>query len=88
MKKKRFTESQIVKILKEYESGVPAADLCRQHQISKPTFYNWKQKYSGMSSSELKRLKDLEQENRRLKRMFAELSLDHELLKEIVEKKF
>ena len=87
MKKKRFTEAQIVKILKEYESGMSATDLCRQHQISKQTFYNWKQKYSGMSSSELKRLKDLEQENRRLKKMFAELSLDHELLKEIVEKK-
>ena len=87
MKKKRFTEQQIVKILKEYESGVSAADLCRQHQISKPTFYNWKQKYSGMSSSDLKKLKDLEQENKRLKKMFAELSLDHELLKEIIEKK-
>lgn len=68
MKKKRFTENQIIKVLKEHESGVPAADICRQYQISKQTFYNWKQKYSGMSNSELNRLRDLEQENRRLKK--------------------
>lgn len=87
MKKKRFTESQILKVLKEYESGVSSSDLCRQHQISRATFYNWKQKYSGMGSSDLNRLKELENENSKLKKMFAELSLDHELLKEIIEKK-
>lgn len=88
MKKSRFTESQIVKILKEHEAGAKTSDLCRQHGISEATFYNWRKKYGGMEASQLKKLKDLEQENQRLKRMYADLSLDHELLKDVLEKKF
>lgn len=88
MKKSKFTESQIVLILKEYESGKKAADLCRKNGISEATFYNWKKKYGGMDTSQLKKLKELEEENRRLKRMYADLSLDHFLLKEVLEKKF
>ncbi len=95
MKKSKYSESQIVGILKEAESGVPLEDLIRQHGFSKATFYKWKAKYSGMSVSELKRLKELrsdcsfqsEEENRRLKQMYANLSLEHEALKEIIEKK-
>lgn len=87
MKKKRFTEHQIVKILKEAESGVPIPDLCRQYGFSKSSYYKWKAKYSGMDASALKRLKELEEENRKLKQMYAELSLDHQILKDLVEKK-
>ena len=87
MKKKRFTESQIIGILKEFESGIPAVELCRKYGMSQGTFYNWKAKYSGMDTTELKRLKELEEENRRLKKMYAELSMDNDVLKEIIEKK-
>jgi len=87
MKKTRYTENQIIQILKEAEAGKQTADLCREHGISSATFYNWKAKYGGMEGSEIKRLRDLEEENRRLKKMFAELSLDHQILKEILEKK-
>lgn len=87
MKKSKYSESQIVNILKEAETGVPLEDLMRQHGFSKASFYKWKAKYSGMSVSELKRLKELEEENRRLKQMYADLSLEHEVLKDIVEKK-
>lgn len=87
MKKKRFTEAQIVGILKEGEAGVPLADLCRRHGMGESTYYSWRSKYAGMSVSDLKRLKSLEEENRRLKRMFADLSLDHEILRDILEKK-
>ncbi len=87
MKKSRFSESQIVNILKEAEAGVSLEELSRQHGFSKATFYKWKAKYSGMDVSTLKRLRELEEENRRLKQMYAELSLDHKVLKEIVEKK-
>jgi putative transposase len=87
MKKSRFSESQIVNILKEAEVGVALDDLIRQHGFSKASFYKWKAKYSGMSVSELKRLKELEAENRRLKQMYANLSLEHEALKDILEKK-
>ena len=87
MKKSRFSESQIVTILKEAEAGVSLEDLVRQHGFSKASFYKWKGKYSGMSVSELKRLKELEEENRRLKQMYANLSLEHEALKDIIEKK-
>lgn len=88
MKKSRFTESQIIRILKEYDAGKPAKDVCREHGISDATFYNWKKKYGGMDATQLKKLKELEEENRRLKRMYADLSLDHELLKDVIEKKF
>ncbi len=87
MKKSKFSERQIVNILKEAEAGVSLEELIRQHGFSKATFYKWKAKYSGMSVSELKRLKELEEENRRLKQMYANLSLEHEVLKDIIEKK-
>ena len=87
MKKSKFSESQIVNILKEAEVGVSVEDLSRQHGFSKASFYKWKSKYSGMSVGELRRLKELEEENRRLKQMYANLSLEHEVLKDIIEKK-
>ena len=87
MKKSKFTESQIVNILKEAEAGVSVEELSRQHGFSKTSFYKWKAKYGGMDASALKRLKELEEENRRLKQMYANLSLEHQVLKEIVEKK-
>ena len=87
MKKSKFSESQIVTILKEAEAGVSLEDLIRQHGFSKASFYKWKVKYSGMSVSELRRLKELEEENRRLKQMYANLSLEHAVLKDIIEKK-
>lgn len=87
MKKSKYSESQIVNILKEAEAGVPLEDLIRQHGFSKASFYKWKARYSGMSVSELKRMKELEEENRRLKQMYADLSLQYEVLKDIVEKK-
>jgi putative transposase len=88
MKMTRFTETQILRILKEFDAGRETKDLCREHGISRATFYNWKKRYGGMDASQLKRLKELEDENKRLKRMYADLSLDHELLKEVLEKKF
>lgn len=87
MKKSKFSESQIVNILKEAEAGVSLEELSRQHGFSKATFYKWKAKYGGMEVSALKRLKELEEENRRLKQMYADLSLEHKVLKDIVEKK-
>jgi len=87
MKKSRYSESQIVKILEEAEAGIPVEELSRQHGFSKATFYKWKAKYGGMSVSEVKRMKELEEENRRLKEMYANLSLEHEVLKDIIEKK-
>jgi len=87
MKRSKFTEYQIIKILKEAESGVPVPDLCRQYGFSKSSYYKWKAKYGGMDASALKRLKELEEENCKLKQMYAELSLDHKILKDIVEKK-
>jgi putative transposase len=87
MKTGRFSESQIIGILKQQEAGMKTGDICREHGISQATFYNWKSKYGGMEASDVKRLRDLEQENARLKRMYAELSLDHQILKDIIEKK-
>jgi len=87
MKKSRFSESQIVKILKSYEAGKSAQDLCREYGIALPTFYSWKKKYGGMETQQLKELKSLQEENRKLKQMFADLSLDHRILKDIIEKK-
>jgi putative transposase len=88
MKKKRFTEAQIIAVLKEAEIAETAREVCRRHNISEQTFYRWKQKYGGMEASEAKRLKALEQENERLKRMVADLSLDKQMLEEIVGKKW
>lgn len=88
MKKSKFSESQIVSILKEYDAGVDAQSICRKHGISKPTFYNWKKKYGGMEVRQLSLLKELEAENARLKRMYADLSLDNEMLRDVLGKKF
>lgn len=87
MKKSTKSEQQIVAILKEADAGVPVVDLCRQHGISQSTFYKWKAKYGGLDANALRRLKELEDENRKLKQMYANLSLEHQVLKEIVEKK-
>ncbi len=87
MKKSRYSETQIVKILKEVETGKLVKDICRKYGISDATYYNWKAKYGGMESADIKRLKDLESENHRLKQMYADLSLEHRILKDIVEKK-
>ena len=87
MKKSRYSETQIVKILKEVESGKLVKDVCREYSISDATYYNWKAKYGGMEASDIKRLKELEEENRRLKQMYADLSLEHTILKDIIEKK-
>ena len=88
MKKARFTESQIVTAIREHESGRKAEDICREMGIHKATFYNWKKKYSGMDSLQLKRLKELEDENRKLKHMYAELALDNKMLKDVLSKKW
>jgi putative transposase len=87
MKRKIFTESQTVMIIKEAEAGIPVADLCRKYRFSSSTFDKLKAKYGGMDAPALRRLKELEEENRRLKAMYAELSLEHRVLKDIVEKK-
>ena len=88
MKGKRFSESQIIAVLKEHEAGISPADLARKHGIAENTIYAWRSKYNGMSLSELKRLKQLESENKRLKHMYATLSMDHDVLKEVLEKKY
>lgn len=88
MKKSRFTESQIVAAIKQHESGRKAEDICREYGISKNTFYLWRKKYSGMDSLQLKRLKELEDENRKLKQMFADVSLDNKMLKDVLSKKW
>ena len=87
MKKSRFTEAQIIKVLKEVEGGRQVKEVCREYEISEATYYNWKSKYGGMEASDLKKLKALEDENRRLKQMYADLSLDHKILKDVIEKK-
>lgn len=87
MKKSRFSESQIVALLKKQESGVSVKDICRDAGISDQTFYKWKAKYGGMDSSQLKKVKELEEENSRLKRMYAELSMINDALKQVIEKK-
>ncbi len=88
MKQARFTESQIVAILKQQDSGQTVTQITREHGISEATFYNWRAKYGGMQVSEVKRLKELEDENRRLKKMYAELSLQNEIIKEALAKKW
>lgn len=88
MKKTRFSETKIVSMLKQQESGVPTADICREIGISKATFYNWKAKYGGLEVKEVKRLKELEAENAKLKKMYAEVSMENYALKDVLEKKF
>ena len=88
MKQSRFTEEQIIGILREQEAGVPVADLCRKHGLSSPTFYKWKAKYGGMDVSEARRLKALEDENAKLKRMLADSMLDNVALKDLLGKKW
>jgi putative transposase len=87
MKKTRFTENQIILILKQHEQGSKISDICREQGISEATFYNWKAKYGGMDASQLKRLRELEEENSRLKKMYADISLIHHALKDAVSKK-
>ena len=86
MKKSRHTESEIFQVLEEAEAGVPVAELCRKHNISNATFYNWRSKYGGMDASSMKRLKELEEENARLKKMYAEEKLKAEIVSEALEK--
>jgi len=88
MKCSRFTEEQIVGVLKEHELGAKTADLCRKHGISQQTFYNWKSKYGGMDVSEARRLKELETENSKLKRLLADAMLDNAALKDLLSKKW
>ena len=87
MKKSRVTETQIVSILKGADAGMKVADVCRKHGISQPTYYNWKSKYGGMSASKLKRIKELEAEHSKLKRMYADLAMENDALRELIEKK-
>ncbi|CFW64194.1 putative transposase [Yersinia enterocolitica] len=87
MKKARFTETQIVNILKVADSGMKVEEICRQNGISNATFYNWKAKYGGMEVNDVKRLKELEDENTRLKKLFAEVSLENHAMKELFAKK-
>ena len=86
MKKSKFSDNQILSILKQSESGVPVPDLYRQHGMSSATFYNWRSKYGGMDASMMAKMKELEAENKRLKKMYAESKMDNEILKEALEK--
>ena len=88
MKRSRFTDEQIIGIRREQEAGVPVADLCRKHGLSSPTFYKWKARYGGMDVSEARRLKALEDENAKLKRMLADSMLDNVALKDLLGKKW
>ncbi|KTB49350.1 Transposase [Dehalogenimonas alkenigignens] len=88
MKAKQYTEEQIIAVLKEGEAGAKLADLCRKYGMSSATYYNWKSKYAGLSVSELRRLKALEEENRRLKQIVADQALDNRALKELLSKNF
>ena len=88
MKKTRFTEAQIFSILKEFDAGKNIHDVARENGVSKATIYNWKAKYGGMELNDLKRIKELEEENRKLKHMYADLTLDNKMLKDVLGKKF
>jgi putative transposase len=87
MRKSRFTESQIVEILKEGDAGIPLADVVRKHGISRATYFTWKSKYAGTSVAELKRMKELEAENARLKRLYAELALENAAIRDVLNRK-
>ena len=87
MKKTRFTETQIVAILKEADAGVQVKDICRKHGISDATYYKWKSKYGGLEANDLKRMKELETELSQFKRMYADLALENRALKDLIEKK-
>lgn len=87
MKKSRFSETKIVSILKKQEAGIKTSEICREFGISEATFYNWKARYGGLEVSEIKRLKELEAENAKLKKMFAEISMENYALKDLIEKK-
>lgn len=87
MRKSKFSPQQIAKILKSFDTGKSIEEICREHGISVSTFYTWRKRYAGMDGRDLKRLKELEEENRKLKQMYTSLALDHELAKEIIEKK-
>lgn len=88
MKKSRFSDSQIIAVLKQAEAGKPVPELCREHGISSATFYKWRSKFGGLDVSQLARLKELEEENRRLKKMYAESQMSADLLKEALSKKW
>ena len=87
MKSSRFSETQIISILKETEAGMLVKDVCRKHGISDATYYKWKSKYGGMAASDLKRMKEMEAELSRLKRMYADMALENHALKDLIEKK-
>lgn len=87
MKKSRFSQQQIISILKQADAGMKVQDLCRQHGISDATYYKWKSKYGGMEAADIKRLREIEAENSKLKRMFADLALENRALKDLIEKK-
>jgi len=88
MKKTRFTEAQIFSILKEFDAGKNIQEISREHGVSKATIYNWKAKYGGMEMNDLKKYKELEEENRKLKQMYTDLALDNKMLKDLLGKKF
>ncbi len=88
MRKSKYSEVKIVAILKEAEAGMTVAEITRKYGVSNGTFYNWKSKYAGMSGAELRRMRQLEEENGKLKRMYADLSLENNVLKELIEKNF
>ena len=88
MRKSKFTEEQIIAVLSEHERGLGTSEVCRKHGISNATYYQWKSKYSGVSASELKRIKDLEAENSKLKRMYAELALENTAIKYVLSRNF
>lgn len=87
MKRSKFSDTQIVSILKQAEAGMPVKEVCRQHQISSACYYKWKSKFGGLSVSELRRNRELEAENNKLKRMYAEMAMENHALKDLIEKK-